>query len=327
MKIETPLFVTIMCASSWGILVVFSRIILLEYNIAPATFVFIQMLSGGVILTLISHKRIKTIGLMPLKQLHTWGFGFFRVLSASFYVGALVYVSATNVAFMGATTVIMSVILVWIFLKRKPKLIELPGHVIIIIVMYYFVMRLDGQFFNPAVWMLLISQVIISIAIIIGETHPLNHKNSKGDTLYLTGMVFIVSAFMLLSLSYVGSIFEAQLPDDFYPEIRGHITRFVLQDIFNPYAWAYGFLSGATLRAAAIYYSLRSVALTSSEFYLGSMSLMPFIIMVFEYPAMQLGYLPLTEFSPYLIMLGSISCAASVYIIFFKRSKNKVSPA
>ncbi len=324
MKFETPLFVTLLCAFSWGILVVLTRITLLEYSIAPATFVFIQMLSGGLILTLLSYKRIKSIGVAPLKQIHTWGFGFFRVFSASFYVGALVYVSATNVAFMGATTIIISILMVWLVLKRKPKLIELPGHIVILVVIYLFILKLEGQFSNPAVWLLLVSQVIISIAIIIGETHPLNQNNNSGDTLYLTGMVFIASAIMLLSLSYLGSIFEAQLPDDFYPVFRNHITRFVLQDFFNPYAWIFGFLTGATFRAAAIYYSLRSVALTSSEFYLGSMSMMPFVNMIFEYPAMWLGYLPQEDFVPSMLLLGTISCLASLYIIFFKRDKGDV---
>lgn len=322
MKIETPLFVTIACALSWGILTVLGRIILLEYQLAPATFAFVQMFSGGLVLVLLSAKRIRSIGIAPLKQLHTWAFGGFRVLSASLYVGSLVYLTATNLAFLGALAVTLSVTFVWISLKRQPKIIEVPGHIVILIASYFLVMQLDGQFSNPGVWLLFGSEILIAIAIIFAEKHPLNQNNDSGDTLYLTGMVLLASATTLFILSYAMSLFEAQLDADFYPEIRQHITGFVLRDFFNPYVWGFGFLTGALFRSSAIYYSLRSVNLTSSEFYLGSMALMPYINMVFEYLAMKLGILPQTNFEPIVLFWGTVASLASIYIIFFKRSKN-----
>lgn len=303
-------------------MVVLGRIILLEYHLAPATFTFIQMLSGGFVLMMLSAKRIKSIGITPLKQIHTWAFGGLRVLSASLYVGSLVYLSATNLAFLGPIAVTLSVLFVWVALKRQPRFIEIPGHIVILIACYFLILRLDEQFNNPGVWLLFASEVLITMAIIFGERHPLNQSNNSGDTLYLTGMVLLASAAILLTLSYVTSLFEAQLPDDFFPHIRGHIAQFALKDFFNPYAWGLGFLTGALFRSAAIYYSLRSVKLTSTEFYLGSMALMPYINLVFEYLAMRLGYLPLTELNPMVLMWGTIGSLASVYIIFFKRTKN-----
>ncbi|NRA87862.1 MAG: DMT family transporter [Rhizobiales bacterium] len=321
MKYETPLFVILACVSSWAIITVLARVLLLTYGFAPATFVFIQMLAGGLTLVLLSHKRIKVFGLSPLKQLHTWGFGFFRVISASFYVGSLLYVSATNGAFLGATNVIMSVLFVWLILKRKPKLIELPGHLIILVGWYLLVGQLDNQFSNPAVWMMLFSQIIISFAIILAETHPMNQNNNSGDTLYLTGIILLASAIILLILSYLASIFEAQLPESFYPEIRAHVSNFMLQDIFNPYAWIFGIFMGAIFRAASIYYSLRAVKLTTTEFYLGSMSIMPFLIFGLEYIAMQLNYLPSKAFEAQPFILGSLMTLGCLYIIYFKRNK------
>ena len=297
------------------------RAVLIEYNLAPATFVFIQMLSGGTALILLSPKRIKSIGLKPLKQYHTWAFGAFRVISASFYVGSFLYLSATNTAFLGGLNVTASVLYVWFLLGRKPKWIELPGHVVIVIAWVLMVKEIDGGFSNPGIWFLLISIFIITIAITLGETHPLNQNNNSGDTFYLTGMVLVASAAILLSLSYAASLFEAQLPADFYPVLRSHVTGFVLKDFFNPYAWIWGFVTGATFRAAAIYYSLRSVNLTSSEFYLGTMALMPFSNMALEALLIEFNYLPDVALDPYQIFFGSIMCVASFYIIYFKRSK------
>ena len=322
MKFETPFFVTLACAFSWGILTVCGRILLLEYHFAPATFTFIQMLSGGLALVLLGRKRFSSIGLRPLKYFHTWAFGGLRIISASFYVASLLYISATNLAFLGAIAITMSVLYVWLTLKRKPKLIELPGHIIILIALYFMIMQFDGQFNNPAVWLLFSSEVIITIAITIGERHPMNQSNNSGDTLYLTGMILLASATILLFLSYIAFTFEAQLPADFYPQIRSQISRFALKDILNAYAWMFGFLIGASFRAAAIYYSLRSVKLTSSEFYLGSMALMPYINLAFEHMAMKWGLLPVVEFNQAEFLLGTIACAASLYIIYFKRGKN-----
>lgn len=187
---------------------------------------------------------------------------------------------------------------------------------------YFMVLRFDEQFNNPGVWLLLSSEIFIAIAIIFSEKHPLNQNNNSGDTLYLTGMVLLASASILLVLAYIASLFEAQLPADFFPQIRSHIARYVLKDFFNPYAWGLGFLAGALLRSAAIYYSLRAVKLTSTEFYLGSMALMPYVNLMFEYLAMRWGYLPEVELDPNILTLGTIACLASLYIIIFKRTKD-----
>lgn len=321
MKFETPLFVTIACILSWSLISVVGRAVLIEYNLAPATFVFIQMVSGGLSLVLLSPKRIKLIGFEPLKHFHTWAFGGLRIISASFYVGSFLYISATNTAFLGASNITFSVLYVWFLLGRKPKWVELPGHLIIAIAWIYFAMGMEDGFNNPGIWLLLVSQFVITIAITLGETHPLNQNNNSGDTFYLTGMVLVASALILLILSYAASIFETSLPADFYPILRDHIAGFVLQDFFNPYAWVWGFLTGATFRAAAIYYSLRSVKLTSSEFYLGTMALMPFSNMAFEAVAIEWDFLPYKALDAQQIFYGSIMCAASLYIIYFKRNK------
>lgn len=321
MKFETPLFVIVICVLSWSLTSVLGRVILLEYNLAPATFTFIQMLSGGFALVLLSPSRIKTIGFKPLKQLHTWGFGSFRVMSASFYTSSFLYLTATNTAFLGGTAISFSVLFVWLLLGRKPKWIELPGHIVLFVFWYLLAMEIDGQFSNPGIWLLLVSQVFITFAIILGETHPLNQNNNSGDTLYLTGILLVASAVILLSLSYVAALINARLPLDYYPILRGHIAGFVLRDMFNPYAWICGFLTGASFRAAAIYYSLRAVKLASSEFYLGCMALMPFANMGLEAIVIKLGYLPDVALEPKLIMYGTILSAASLYISYFKRSK------
>lgn len=321
MKFETPLFVTIACILSWCLISVVGRAVLIEYNLAPAMFVFIQMISGGLSLVLLSPKRIRDIGFSPLKHFHTWAFGGLRIVSASFYVGSFLYFSATNTAFLGASNVTLSVLYVWFLLGRKPKWIEVPGHIVIAVAWFFFARDVDDGFSNPGIWLLLASQVIITIAITLGETHPLNQNNNSGDTLYLTGMVLFASAVILLALSYLASIFEATLPADFYPVLRSHITGFVLKDFLNPYAWGWGFLTGATFRAAAIYYSLRSVKLTSSEFYLGTMALMPFVNMAFEALAAYWEYLPHSVLDAEQIILGTIMAAASMYIVYFKRSK------
>ena len=321
MKFETPLFVTIACILSWSLISVIGRAALIEYNLAPATFVFIQMISGGLALVLLSPKRIKTIGFEPLKHFHTWAFGGLRIVSASFYVGSFLYISATNTAFLGASNVTFSVLYVWFLLGRKPKWVEVPGHIIIAIAWVFLAREIDGGFNNPGIWLLLVSQFVITIAITLGETHPLNQNNNSGDTFYLTGMVLVASALILLILSYLASMVEAQLPADFYPVLRDHISGFVLKDFLNPYAWIWGFATGATFRAAAIYYSLRSVRLTSSEFYLGSMALMPFVNMALEALLINWGYLPDVALDPYQILFGSIMCAASLYIVYFKRGK------
>ncbi|MCJ8323185.1 MAG: EamA family transporter [Rhizobiales bacterium] len=321
MKLETPIFVTFAAILTWSLLSVSGRVILLKYSLAPATFVFIQMLSGGMALVLLSPKRIKTIGLMPLTQYHTWAFGGFRVVAASFYAGALIYLSAANLSFMGASNVTMSVLYVWFVLNRKPTLRELPGHIIIVIMWVLLALQFDGQFNNPGIWLLLVSQFIITIAITLGETHPLNQSNNSGDTFYLTGMVLVASAAILLSLSYIASRFESQLPSDFYPTIRAHVAGFILEDLLNPAAWLLGIITGVSFRAAAIYYSLRAVKLTSSEFYLGSMAFMPFTNMALEDIAMRFGFLPTVKLEFYQILFGSIICAASLYIIYCKRAK------
>lgn len=321
MKFETPLFVTIACILSWSLISVVGRGVLIEYSLAPATFVFIQMVSGGLALVLLSPKRIKEIGFAPLKHFHTWAFGGLRIISASFYVGSFLYISATNTAFLGASNVTWSVLYVWFLLGRKPKWIEVPGHIVIAIFWVFFALEINGGFSNPGVWLLLISQAIITIAITLGETHPLNQNNKSGDTLYLTGMVLVASAVILLGLSYLASLLEASLPNNFYPVLRNHIAGFVLKDFLNPYAWGWGFLTGATFRAAAIYYSLRSVKLTSSEFYLGTMGLMPFVNMALEALATNWGYLPHSALDAQQIMFGTVMCAASLYIIYFKRNK------
>jgi drug/metabolite transporter (DMT)-like permease len=273
---------------SWSALLVLSRVILLATGLDPWLFTFIQMMAGGAFLILISGRLSGVSRLM--KDPLIWLYGVLRVGTAAFFTAALVYTTTANAAFMSVLSVPTSVIVLSLFLARHPKRGELPGHAIILIGMFLLTQQIEGGWRNPAVLLMIASELCVVSSTLIAELHPINQTEDKRQRAGLTGIMLVVSACAMLILALCFGIASQNAPAvaKVLPDLPWLDDPYTL---FNPLLWTLAILVGITLRGPSMFLALTVINRVRTENYLAAMAALPLTSLAFEFAAQRVGWL------------------------------------
>ena len=295
---------------SWAVLLVASRVTLLAFQLDPWLFTFIQMMAGGAFLVAIGARGS---GLTKaLRDPYTWVYGALRVATAGFFTAALVHTSVANAAFLGIVSMPISIVVVWVVLSRKPSRRELPGHAVIILGLALLAQNLEGGWRNPAIILMILSELCVVTSTLIGELHPLNQTDDPRQRAGLTGIMLLASAFFMLLAALCLSIVAQWLP-----AVRDSVSG-SLAWIGNPALvvdtrlWAWAALVGVLLRGPSLFLSLKAIHQVRTENYIAAMAALPFLSLALEAVAVALGLLePTTAAVPAtlygaMMMLGSL---------------------
>lgn len=256
---------------SWAALISISRALLVSLEFDPWMFTFLQLASGGVFLLLIS--KGTEAGLSALRRFDTWLVGAFRVGTGALMMSALVHVNAMQVGLIGAVNVPMSVIGVYFLFARKPGMTEIWGHLILLAGAAAVAVGLDSGLANPAITLLVLSQVCVVVSSLLAERHPHMNALDQNTRLRLTGIVLLVTALFFAGLRLLQAGMAPGLGLD---------TR-TLQDLAHPGLWLAGIGLGISLRGLSTYLGFRAAALAGTQNYLMAVMSLPFISILFEY--------------------------------------------
>ncbi|QPH55633.1 translation-associated GTPase [Pontivivens ytuae] len=300
---------------SWSILLVVSRIILVNLALDPWLFTFIQMMAGGLFLMLASGRTRgvwRTLG-EPI----TWLYGFLRVATAAFFTAALLHTTTANAAFLAIVSVPTSVLVVWLVMSRTPRRAELPGHLIILAGLLLLAASLEGGFRNPALILMLLSELCVVLSTLIAELHPQNQTDDRRQRAALTGAMLLASAgAMLAAVFALGMLSQAfpgltwLLPND----LAWIADPTVLLD---PALWVAAILVGTLLRGPSMFLALMAIHRVKTTNYLAGMAALPLTSMLFEAVAAEAGWLPFVSIITWstgfgaLMILGSLAVSAA----------------
>ncbi|MBG6155362.1 hypothetical protein IWQ52_000011 [Labrenzia sp. EL_159] len=308
--------------ASWALLLVTSRVILFAWPVDPWLFTLIQMMAGGIFLIAIAGRGKGFAD--ALSDPFTWLYGGLRVATAAFFTAALTYTSTYNAAFLGIVSVPISLAVLWLILSRQPSRIELPGHCVVFFGFVFLAGSLDDGWRNPAIVLMILSELCVVASTLIAEFHPLNQTSDTRQRARLTGIMLLASAFVMLILA-TGFGFVAQWLPDLQSGIPETLTRMTdPSEVFNPALWISATLVGVVLRGPSLFLALKAIHHVRTEKYIAAMAGLPFLTFAMETLAVSFGWLAPSHSTQMTVFWGSVMTFGSLSVLIARSRKETV---
>ncbi|WP_022731954.1 DMT family transporter [Thalassospira lucentensis] len=288
----------------WAMLLVCNRIALTSFDIDPYAMTCWQLVFGGIALVLMAPGRR-----IPWRQFTlpiNWAYGILRVITGVTWTAALVYISAPQSGILSQTGMPLAALAATFILGRPPGRSEWLGHAALIAGAAWLAWHLPGGFTNPAVLLMLASEVTAISSSVLAEKHPDNQIKDAWAHLRFTGVLLLITASIFLAVPpLVDLISPVPIP---YISTAG---------LFGTETLIAGLLIGVLFRGPAMVLSLRSIKTAGIEKYILSTSVLPFILLGLEMIAARFGLAPTPAhdsvfwISSLLVMIGIVQITVS----------------
>ena len=288
----------------WAMLLVCNRIALTSFDIDPYAMTCWQLVFGGVALVLMAPGRR-----IPWRQFTlpiNWAYGILRVMTGVTWTAALVYISAPQSGILSQTGMPLAALAATFILGSPPGRSEWLGHAALIAGAVWLAWHLPGGFANPAVLLMLASEVTAISSSVLAEKHPDNQIKDAWAHLRFTGVLLLITASIFLAVP--------PLVDLISPVPISYIST---AGLFGTETLIAGLLIGVLFRGPAMVLSLRSIKTAGIEKYILSTSVLPFILLGLEMIAARLGLAPTPAhdsvfwISSLLVMIGIVQITVS----------------
>lgn len=299
--------------AGWSLLLVISRVILVNLGLDPWLFTFIQMMASGVFLLFLAGLRHLSPAL--LRDRTIWMYGILRVLTAAFFTAALLYTSAANAAFMSILSVPTSIVFLWLVLSRIPRRWEVPGHVIIVLGLLLLATQLEGGWRNPAIILMILSELCVVGSTVIAELHPTNNTRNWRQRAELTGLMLLASATVMLLAALGLGVLVQVLPvlGAWVPGQIGWLEN--PQQALDPVLWISAIAVGVVLRGPSMFLALAAINAVRTENYLAGLAALPLTALLFEAAAGHMGWLPNLSIWTLATAFGGVMVVGSLWVV------------
>jgi len=299
------IIVTIGAILCWAILSVVSRILLLNLDLDPWMFSFIQLCAGGVALLAMSGR--KGPKLSSFARPTTWILGALRVLSAALYTAVLAWISVLEAGILGAMNLPVIALAVWVLKKHRTARFEWAGHALILAAILTLALRLEESLRAAALGLMLLNAACLTTMNLLAERHPDNVSDQPGARTGFTGAVLLVTAVLFIAGRWVH-----QGPLDAATDL----TQIVA-----------GVSVGVFLRAPAMLLAFWSIRLAGAQGYTAAISLLPIFGMVFEQACVALGLLAESRLQIETVFLaGAVIVGTLAILAARKQDTTRFSP-
>jgi len=168
---SSPAFlIAVAMTAMWSVVTVMLRGVLFNLGFDPWTLAMCTMLCAGS--TLLIAAGITSLPLDPLKRWSTWVIGGIRVLTTCCFSAALLYGSATTITLLSAINVLVAAAGVYAAFRRKPRLAEIPGFLLIGLGVALLAGELEGGWSSPAIKFLLVSETAVVVSSLLPRSIP-----------------------------------------------------------------------------------------------------------------------------------------------------------
>lgn len=267
---------------TWALLLVANRLALLQFHADAYAMTCWQLAFGGLALIVLSPGRK-----IPWRQFSlplNWLYGFLRVLTGVSWTASLLYISSPQSGILSQSGMPLAALLAIFFLGRPPHKTEWIGHAFLLAGVLLMSWHLPGGFSNPAVWLMLASEIASISSSIVAEKHPDNQTNDGWAHLRFTGVLLLItSALFLVFPPLIGLVIPFDMP------------FLSLENFFGWPTLISGFLIGVLFRGPAMVLTLRSIKLAGVETYFLAASSLTFILLGIETIAARFTNVPSPE--------------------------------
>ena len=303
----------------WGLLDAASRYAVVIIGADPWIFSCVNLITGALIMLAIAgrgHGKIHT-----LHHMHTWVFGFFRVLMTLFLVFAFTTLSASEVNFMLRINVVMGMAAGYFIFKRKPQKTDAPGLALLLAGYGMLVMRQDDALLNVAVLLVIAAAVCDTVLTVIAESHPVSNRASGMHArLRYTGFVLLVTSLFFVAMALMLAFLKT-LP--FFADITGSAGMVIskapsLESFIHPGTWIAGGVIGVLLRAPSMYLYLYAARLLKTENLMMAATLAPFATLGAEGLFVALGLMDTPTLDTLDVISGFAMTTGALLMVFLR---------
>lgn len=290
----------------WALMLVSNRIALTSFAVDAYAMTCWQLVFGGIALILIAPGRR-----IPWRQLTlpiNWIYGVLRVLAGVSWTAALLYISAPQSGILSQASMPLAAIAATFVLGRTPGRSEWFGHAILIAATLWLILHLPDGFSNPAVLLMLASEIAVIASSVLAELHPDNQIADAWAHLRFTGILLLITASLfLIAPPVLELISPVPIP---YISTAG---------LFGMETLLAGLLIGILFRGPAMVLTLRSIKTAGIEKYILSTSILPLVLLGLEMLAAKFDLTPTPVhdsvfwISSLLVMIGIIQITVSKY--------------
>lgn len=251
----------------WAILNVSLRYMVLEYHCHPIAIACSNAFFCALALLAIGKRHVNVSKIF--KNFNTWFFGITQLLKNICMIYAFVYISSTEANLLTNIEIVLSVILAWVWLKRKPNAFDIIAMILIFLGCLVLVAGLPIKIMLLATFWVFSASFLTSLRTVATELHS---ENKKGLTLKercsVTGWILLISA-VVLTAFFVGlSVVSHLLPEDVINQSAllselPSLSQFIaLPNILG------GLIVGAGVYAISMYFYFYAVSISNSEYFM-----------------------------------------------------------
>ncbi len=309
----------------WGFLDAASRYAVVEMAADPWMFSCVNLFVGSMLMLLIAgrgHGRLNA-----LYHVHTWVFGFFRVLMTLLLVFAFTQVSASEANFMLRVNVIMGLIAAYLIFKRTPQKSDIPGAILLIGGFIMLVTRQEDAFLNIAVILVMLAAVCDTVLTVIAESHPASNRASGIHArLHYTGIILLSSSFFFILIAVLLAYLkeETLIMESAGSMLSTILTKAPTFDSFtHTGTWISGIAVGLALRAPSMYLYLYAARLLKTESLLMAATLAPFATLGAEGLLVALNLIETPTLDMLDVTAGFIMTAGAMTMVFMRAHNAK----
>lgn len=296
---------TVIC---WGFLNVSLRFLVVEYGCHPLTVACSNALFCALPLIMLGshHADIKKIFLNK----NTWLFGITQILKNICMIYAFVYISSTEANLLTNIEIVLSVLMSWFYLKRRPNFVDFTSMFLISGGCFILVAGLPVKIMLAATLWVFAGSFLTSLRAILAELHTENKKELSGrDRCGVTGWILLFSsvAFILffVMLSGITALFPNEIVEN--TVILSSLPK-LNEFIYLPTIIG-GFVTGVIFYTPSMYAYFYSISLSNNEFFMMFRSFQAVCTYAVEYGFSLVTALPM-------IVLSSVDWFAAFTIIF-----------
>lgn len=259
-------------------------------------------------------------GLAAMKNIYTWLFAIFQILTAVFenYAYALISTTEANVLFR--VSILLSLLMAWAAFGRKPDKHDWIGSIIVAIGILYMCATLNENIRFFALLNIGISSIFFVARTFVAETHPVAaYAPTIRDQCRVTGIVLLcTSALFVVFYAIIGLIFD----NIGASSAAGNLPT--LKDFQNGPALFAGFICGVFVVSSAkfLYFYLSRKITTENYMIIGAF--LPLTTLIVEVIWSHIGVLDISSIDQSDYISGLIVILGAVYIGYF-RSKKRIS--
>lgn len=303
--------VLISSVAAWALLLVCSRALLIGLGLDPWMFTFLQMGSGGLFFLVISWGADS--GISALRRVDTWLIGIFRIGTAALLMASLIHVDVLRAGFFGSIGVPMSALAVCFLFDRRPPGLEMPGHALLVVGSVTTAFGFEGGIENPAILLLILSQICVLCASLLAERHPHMTALAPRTRLRLTGIVLLLTAIGFGGWRVLQSA-------------AGLAAGADIAELMRPELWAAGLGLGITLRGLATYLGFRAAALAGTHNYLAAVLVLPMVGAGLECFVAWYGYGAWPVLGSLQLGAGGLIVCGGMLVIYARKRAAKTTP-